>query len=213
MTELSMKARIVAPSKKVKRIHPKKFALWISSVSIVMLFAALTSAYMVRRAADDWYEFDLPSGFYYSTAAILGSSLLFHGAYKAYFAEKYQQFKVFFATGFVLGLLFVILQYFAWIQLQESKIFLTTNQSSSFLYLITGVHAFHVLGGIAALVVLAAHVIRKRYDAFAFSLDESVIARRSTVRAKRLLRLELIFTYWHFVDFLWVYLLIFFLVQ
>ena len=212
MSSVSMGTRVL-PAKKAKRIHPKKFALWISLVSVTMLFAAMTSAYMVRRAAGDWYEFDLPSAFYYSTAAILSSSLLFHLAYKAYVKEQHNLFKVFLGIGFVAGFLFVILQYAGWQQLQESQIFLSTNQSSSFLYLITGVHVLHVLGGIAALVLLLVQVLRKRYNPFPFTLDENIIGRRATILAKRQLRLELIFTYWHFVDFLWLYLLVFFLIQ
>jgi cytochrome c oxidase subunit III len=182
----------------VKKIHPKKFALWIGLTSVVMLFAALTSAYIVRRSAGNWQDFALPSAFFYSTAAILASSVALHLSFKAFLAQKINIFKIFLITGFVLGILFVILQYQGWLQLHDIGIFVATNQSASFVYLITAFHVAHVLGGIAALLLAMIYGLQRRYQA---------------VTPQRKLRLELIFTYWHFVDALWVYLLLFFLAQ
>ena len=190
-------------------IHPQKFALWIGLVSILMLFAALTSAYIVRKSAGSWYEFPLPVEFYYSTAAILLSSLSLHLSYKAYLKQAISAFKIWFALGFVFGWAFVFLQYAGWLHLQDWEVYVSTNQSSSFFYLITGVHVLHVLGGIAALTVLMVYILRKRYNLLPTTLDEMAFERRSTILAKRKLRLELIFTYWHFVDLLWIYLLVF----
>lgn len=182
----------------VKRIHPKKFALWVGLTSVVMLFAALTSAYIVRRSAGNWQDFALPSAFFYSTAAILASSVALHLAYKSYLAAKVTAFKLLLSLGFALGITFVALQYQGWLQLGDIGIFVATNQSASFVYLITAFHVAHVVGGIAALVVAMVYGLRKKYEA---------------ITPKRKLRLELIFTYWHFVDILWVYLLLFFLSQ
>ncbi len=182
----------------VKKIHPKKFALWIGLTSVVMLFAALTSAYIVRRPAGNWQDFALPSAFFYSTAAILASSVALHLSFKAFLAQKINIFKIFLISGFVLGILFVILQYQGWLQLNDIGIFVATNQSASFVYLITAFHVAHVLGGIAALLLAMIYGLQRRYQA---------------VTPQRKLRLELIFTYWHFVDALWVYLLLFFLAQ
>jgi cytochrome c oxidase subunit 3 len=182
----------------VKRIHPKKFALWVGLTSVVMLFAALTSAYIVRRSAGNWQDFALPSAFFYSTAAILASSVALHLAYKSYLAAKVTAFKLLLSLGFALGITFVALQYQGWLQLGDIGIFVATNQSASFVYLITAFHVAHVVGGIAALVVAMVYGLRKKYE---------------DVTPKRKLRLELIFTYWHFVDILWVYLLLFFLSQ
>jgi cytochrome c oxidase subunit 3 len=182
----------------VKKIHPKKFALWIGLTSVVMLFAALTSAYIVRRSAGNWQDFALPSAFFYSTAAILASSVALHLSFKAFLAQKINIFKIFLISGFVLGILFVILQYQGWLQLNDIGIFVATNQSASFVYLITAFHVAHVLGGIAALLLAMIYGLQRRYQA---------------VTPQRKLRLELIFTYWHFVDALWVYLLLFFLAQ
>ena len=90
------------------------------------------------------------------------------------------------------------MQYQGWLQLGDIGIFVATNQSASFVYLITAFHVAHVVGGIAALVVAMVYGLRKKYE---------------DITPKRKLRLELIFTYWHFVDILWVYLLLFFLSQ
>jgi cytochrome c oxidase subunit 3 len=203
----------LATMSKTKRIHPQKFALWVGLVGVVMLFAALTSAYIVRKSAGNWYLFPMPTAFYYSTAAILASSLALHASYKAYLGGKHQLFKILLYTGFALGWAFVSLQYLGWQNLQQWEVFIHTNQSSSFFYLITGVHVLHVLGGIAALTVLIVHTIRKRYDPLEIGLDEMLFERSATILAKRQLRLELIFTYWHFVDALWIYLLVFLSIQ
>lgn len=183
---------------RVRRIHPKKFALWMAIVSMIMFFSAFTSAYIVRRAAGGWLSFPLPTEFFLSTAAILGSSIAFYVSKKAYLQGNSSLFKGLFYTGFVLGFAFVVLQYAGWQALHSMNIDITTNQSSSFLYLISGAHVLHVIGGIAALVLTMVGVIRGRFD---------------VPMPKRTLKLELVYTYWHFVDILWVYLLVFFMIQ
>ena len=182
----------------VKKIHPKKFALWIGLTSIVMFFAAFTSAYIVRKSQGDWADFALPAEFFYSTAAIIGSSVFLHSAYKAFAAEKLALFKIFLVSGFLLGITFVVLQYQGWLSLNEIEIFVYSNQHSSFVFMITGFHVAHVLGGITALI---------------FALVFAFLPQYQSVTPRRLLRLEIIFTYWHFVDVLWLYLFIFFMVQ
>jgi len=117
---------------KVKRIHPKKFALWMALVSIVMFFSAFTSAYIVRKAAGNWLSFPLPIQFYISTFFILSSSVFFYLSRRAYQFGNLSSFKKLFYTGFVLGILFCILQYFGWEALNKMDINLSTNQSSSF---------------------------------------------------------------------------------
>jgi cytochrome c oxidase subunit 3 len=183
---------------KVKRIHPKKFALWMALVSIVMFFSAFTSAYIVRKAAGNWLSFPLPIQFYISTFFILSSSVFFYLSKRAYQFGNLSSFKKLFYTGFVLGILFCILQYFGWEALNKMDINLSTNQSSSFFFLITYAHLLHVLGGIAALVLTIIGIQKKHYN---------------HINEKRLLKLDLTFTYWHFVDLLWLYLFLFLIFQ
>jgi len=188
----------MAINSRVKRIHPKKFALWTALLSMIMFFSAFSSAYIVRKAAGNWLSFPIPSEFFISTGVILVSSVILHIAYKAYLNKNYSLYKILLSTGFVLGIVFVALQYRGWLELNEMGVFLHTNQSASFTGLIVGAHALHVIGGITALMVCWIYAMRPT----TLPLTE-----------KRQLRLELTFTYWHFVDLLWIYLLVFFWIQ
>jgi cytochrome c oxidase subunit 3 len=182
----------------LKRIHPKKFALWMAIVSMIMFFSAFTSAYIVRKSAGNWLSFPLPFEFYLSSVIILLSSVAFYFSKKAYLQADNKLFKRLFFIGFVLGFVFVFLQYLGWNSLQKMDIIISTNQSSSFFYLLTYAHLLHVLGGIAALVVTMIGVIKGRFN---------------YPNEKRTLKLELVYTYWHFVDLLWIYLLVFLVIQ
>lgn len=179
------------------RVHPKKFALWVAMASIIMMFAALTSAYIVRKSQGEWLDFQLPDAFFYSTGVLLITSVILHMAYKAFLAANEQLYKILIFIGFILGLTFIALQYFGWLALNDIGIFLQTNPSSGFLFLISGLHVIHVLGGVTALLVVFYYTFAKRFE----------------VTPKRKLRLEMVFSYWHFVDILWVYLFVFFLIQ
>lgn len=179
------------------RIHPQKFALWIACVSMIMFFVAFTSAYIVRQSAGNWLEFIMPNLFFYNTVVILLSSVTLHSAYNAFKKMKTQQYKVLLGISLILGITFLVLQYQAWIVLTENGIELTTNPSSSFLFVISGFHAAHVLGGVVAILIAFVTALVKPHE----------------VTPVRKLRLELTTQYWHFVDLLWLYLLIFLIVQ
>ncbi len=179
------------------RIHPKKFALLVACASITMMFAAFTSAYIVRQAAGNWLEFKLPNVFFVNTAVILLSSLAGHMAYRSYIKGNERMYRLLLVVTFILGLAFVALQYQGWLALVDIGVELTTNPSGSFIYVISGVHAAHVLGGLAALAIALLHAFTLPYK----------------VTEKRKLRFEMTLIYWHFVDLLWVYLLVFFIIQ
>lgn len=174
-----------------QRIHPHKFTLWVGLASIVMMFAGLTSAYIVKRNQANWTTFDLPAVFWYSTAAIILSSLTLMMAQKAFQNREMTNYRRLVVVTLVLGVLFLLLQVLGFNQLWNTGITLTKNVSFSFLYVIVGLHALHVIGGIIALIVLFAN------------------AFNSKVRSYNIVPVQLIGTYWHFVDFLWIYLLIF----
>lgn len=179
------------------KINPQKLALWVAIGGIVMMFAAFTSAYIVRRAAGNWLEFKLPAIFFVNTAVILASSIALHLAYTGFKAGREARYKGFLVVTFVLGFIFVILQYYGWVALNNIGATFTVNPSSSFIYVISGLHAAHVLGGIAALTVALTHAF--------------VLPFKPTFRRKQ--RFELVVQYWHFVDILWVYLIIFFMLN
>ena len=179
------------------KIHPKKLALWVSLVSLVMMFTALTSAYIVRRAGGNWLEFSIPNIFYVNTLVIIVSSITLHAAYVAFKREAALAYKMLLSLTFVLGIAFIVLQYIGWEQMAAAGLDIRINPSTSFIYAISGLHALHVIGGIAVLSVALV---------MAFVLE----VKQSPARK---LRLELTLTYWHFVDVLWIYLIVFLSLQ
>lgn len=173
------------------RLHPLKYTLWIGLGSIIMMFAGLSSAYIVKRNQANWLTFDIPLIFWYSTAVIILSSITIMLSRKAFINRQMKQYKIWLGATFLLGLMFVWMQYFGFEQLWDSGITITRNVSFSFLYVIVGLHALHVLGGVIALLILFIRSFRiktKNYSSIS---------------------IDLMNTYWHFVDFLWIYLLIF----
>jgi cytochrome c oxidase subunit 3 len=176
-----------------RRIHPHKFTLWVGIASIIMMFAGLTSAYIVKRNQPNWVAFDVPVIFWYSTAVIILSSITLMQALKAFKQREVQKYRNLVVTTLILGVLFVIMQVIGFSQLWAKGMTLQANVSFSFLYIIVGLHAIHVLGGIIALFVLFAKAFNRK------------------VRNYNAVPVEVVSTYWHFVDFLWIYLLIFLL--
>ena len=177
------------------RIHPHQFALYTAMASILMMFAALTSAYIVRQAVGNWHEYTLPDIFYGSTLTLLLSSAALHAAYSSYKKGNALLYRGLLILTLMLGLVFVVMQYFGWQQLYGIGVPLDGNPSGSFFYVISGVHAAHVLGGIAALCVALIHAVTLKFE----------------ITESRRRRFNLVVQYWHFVDILWVYLFVFIL--
>jgi len=172
---------------------PSSTAIWVVLFAITMMFAAFSSALFVRKGSSlDWRTFTLPSILYFNTLLLLASSVTlevsrrrvatFMGGRKSQVESPARWLYI---TLF-LGLLFVAGQYVAWLRLRAEGLYLATNPSSSFFYVLTATHALHVLGGLGGVV----HVIRK--------LSNSAL-RRSTLDATA--------RYWHFMGGLWLYLL------
>ncbi|MEP6713384.1 MAG: cytochrome c oxidase subunit 3, partial [Ferruginibacter sp.] len=175
------------------KIHPHKFTLWVGIGSILMMFAGLTSAYIVKRNMANWVTFDLPVAFWYSTAVIIASSFTLWTALKAFKERAMTKYRGLMAATLFLGVLFLVLQVLGFMQLWQNGITLQANVSYSFLYVIVGLHAAHVIGGIIALIIM------------------SLKAFSTKIRSYSMIPVELISTYWHFVDILWLYLLVFLL--
>ena len=162
--------------------------------AITMTFLALTSALVVRKGgALDWQHFTLPSILYFNTLVLLASSITMQvaryrvAAFMQGASGATQSPSRWLYITLSLGFLFVAGQYVAWRQLSAQGLYLATNPSSSFFYVFTAAHVLHLIGGIAGLL----RVIYK--------LQHSIL-RRSTLDATA--------RYWHFMDFLWVYLLL-----
>ena len=174
-----------------------KFALWTAFASIIMMFVSLTSAYLVRQSAGNWLEFKLPTVFLYSSLTILLSSLILHMSYAGYKKGHEMSYKLFLVATVALAFMFIMFQYQGWTDMQYIGIDLAGNPSGSFVYVISGLHAAHVIGGIGVLTVALIQAYGQKYE----------------ITKKRLLRFQLTTQYWHFVDILWIYLFIFFLLQ
>ena len=132
------------------RIHPQKFTLWIGLASIVMMFTGLTSAYIVKRNMANWITFDLPGIFYYSTAVIIISSLTVILSRNYFRQREMKQYRLWLAITLALGVAFVLMQYNGFTQLWHSGVTLKRNVAFAFLYIIVGLHAFHVMGWVWA---------------------------------------------------------------
>jgi cytochrome c oxidase subunit 3 len=174
--------------------NPKRFLLWLFIVTIVMLFAAMTSAYLVRSSDGDWLKFDLPSVFMSSTAVILLSSVSVQAAYWAAKANNKRMLIINLLVTVVLGALFLYMQLEGWKGLVEEKVFFGgrySNPAGSFVYVISGLHGFHLITGLIYLLIVL-------YS-----------STRGKVHSGNLLQIEMCTTYWHFLDLLWIYLFVF----
>lgn len=189
------------PTQYNSRVHPKKFALWLGLASIVMMFAGLTSAYIVRRAAGNWVDYKIPEIFTISTVLIFLSSIIFHLAYIFLKKEKKVAYRLGLSVSLLLGVAFSVCQVIGWNQLTSYGIRLTGNPSGSFLYLISGIHLVHLAFGLLVLLVLLIKSFFKK---------DPVNELMEQVNPERYLGIELALTYWHFVDILWIYLFFFF---
>jgi len=176
-----------------KKIHPHKFTLWVAIASISMMFAGLTSAYIVKESQANFLNFGLPLAFWYSTAAMIASSVTIWMAQKKFKNREMATYRKLITVTFILGLLFVALQVVGFRELYKNGLTLTTNVSVSFLYVIVLLHAVHVLGGVVALMVMF------------------IRAFRTKTKSYNVVPVEVMGTYWHFVDILWIYLLVFLL--
>jgi cytochrome c oxidase subunit 3 len=177
-----------------KRMHPHKFTLWVAIGSIVMMFAGLTSAFIVKSNQTNWVPVDIPVVFWISTAVIIGSSLTVQMALRSFKQRGMQEYRLLIGLTLLLGIAFVVLQWMGFQQLWEQNITFKGGGAGQFLYVIFGLHAIHVLGGVVTLIVMFIKAFVGKTKLYS-SVPVEVAA-----------------TYWHFVDLLWLYLLIFFLV-
>lgn len=186
----------------VRRIHPQRFALWLSIAVIIMMFAGLTSAYIVRKGAGNWVEFRLPFNFIISAVIMLLSSLAVHWAYLSFKHDKLNAYRFALGISVFLGFAFLVSQYTGWQKLKEIGIFLSGNPSGSFVYVLSYLHFAHVAGGLLFLIIafIKSLVI--------FENPANFLIYRTD--ANKNIRIGMLATYWHFVDALWLYLILFF---
>ena len=187
--------KIIEEAKKPLSMNPKKFGLWLFLVSVVMIFAALTSAYIVRQADGDWLFFQLPDLFWYTSGVIIVSSITMHWALISARKDNLETVKIAIGLTSLLGLLFLIGQFYGWSDLVKNSVYFVGNPSGSFVYVITGLHGVHLVSGVIVLFIVLIATLRYK------------------VHSKNLSLIEMCATYWHFLGGLWLYLFIFLLLN
>ncbi len=199
--EPAVRPRPAMPAIAATKGIPSQTGVWVAVSAIAMSFAALTSALVVRQGSGaDWQRFALPRILYLDTLILIASSYTLELARKRFAArtsltsDDGAQARALRSNGLywlnitlTLGLFFVAGQVLAWQRLSSQGLFLATSPSSSFFYLLTAMHGLHLLGGVLGLVYVGYRLRRNARNAQT-SLGTAAV-------------------YWHFVDLLWIYLL------
>lgn len=172
-------------------MHPKKFALWLFIVTVVMVFAAMTSAYIVRQSDGNWLVFDIPQTLWITSGIILLSSITMHWAYISARKDNFGSLKLAMSLTAALGIAFLVGQYESWKELVNMGVYFVGNPAGSFMYVFTGLHGLHLISGVIFLIVVLVNTFRYK------------------VHAKSMVQMEMCATYWHFLDGLWLYLFLF----
>ena len=180
---------------KQKLRRAKKMMLWFGIASLIMGFAGWTSAYIVSSTREDWInDLELPSAFFASTAVIVLSSITYFLAKRAVGRDDQKLGSILLGTTLGLGICFVVLQFVGFSQMLESGYYFTgptSNIKMSYVFLIAAVHIAHLMAGLISLITVLIRQLGGNY------------------RPGDMLGLELGATFWHFLDFLWVYLILF----
>ncbi len=186
---------MTAEEHKARSARSYKLLLWFAMMSMTMMFAGLTSAFVVSKSREDWLkDFHMPIAFFFSTATIILCSITFHLAKKAIQKDNRKATSNYLLLTLGLGILFVMLQFIGFNQIVQNGYYFTgaeSNITTTFLYVVTVVHLVHLLGGLISLLIIIYNHFKQKYN------------------ASQTLGIELGAMYWHFLDFLWVYLFLF----
>lgn len=182
-------------TEKQKRRRARKMLLWFSMASMTMMFAGLTSAYVVSESREDWLEsLGLPPIFVWSTVVIVLSSVALGFVKSSILKGKRTRAGILLTSGVVLGILFGVLQFIGFGEMVAEGYYPAGSSSTiniSFYYIIIFTHLLHVLSGLIVLCVLIYNHFKERY------------------KPGQTLGLELGVTFWHYLDFIWLYLFLF----
>lgn len=186
---------MTAEEHKARTARSYKLILGFAMVSMSMMFAGLTSAFVISKSRGDWLkDFQMPSAFFASTAVIICCSITFHLA-KVYIKKDNRNAVTAALFGtLLLGILFIVLQFAGFGQIVAQGYFFTGSESTittTFLYVVTLTHLVHLAGGIISLLIIIYNHFKQKYS------------------SSQTLGIELGAMYWHFLDLLWVYLFLF----
>lgn len=172
--------------------HTYRVTLWILIAAIVMMFAALTVAYIMLSEGEGWRPVTIPRLLWLSTGLIVASSLTFESAIRSLRQGDDRAYGQRLILTLGLGLGFLVSQLLAWWQLVKQGLYVTSNNHSAFFYLLTGAHGLHLLGGILALSFLIWRMRLRREE------ERAELRRQAAARV--------VSVYWHFMDGLWIFL-------
>jgi cytochrome c oxidase subunit 3 len=165
-------------------------AITLGMISILVFFLGLCSAFLVlKQVSQAWVPLHLPKILWLNTAILLLSSYTLEKARRRLSVIDFPGFRKLWRATTILGILFLAGQLIAWLQLVATGLYIASNQATSFFYIFTAAHAVHLLGGVAALVYVAAR-----------NFEKGKISRNTAA--------EITSYYWHFMDGLWVFLLL-----
>jgi cytochrome c oxidase subunit 3 len=190
-----MDTSISIERKRELSMHPQKFAVWLFIIAICMMFAGMTSAYIVKQSEGNWLMFELPKMFVYSSAIIVLSSITMHWSLIAAKRDNLSQIRLAVILTTVLGFCFLVTQYLGWVALVATDVFFVGNAAGSFVYVFSGLHAFHLVSGIIFLLIVLSSALKFK------------------IHSKSLVLIEMCTTYWHFLGGLWLYLYLFLIVN
>ena len=186
MTELEHKSR---------NDRSYKLLLLVAMVSMIMVFAGLTSAFVVSKSRGDWLkDFQLPTAFFISTAIIIVSSLTFHFSKVAIRKNDRKLTTIWLLTTLALGLLFVFFQFKGFDDIISQGYYFTgkeSNVTTTFLYVVAVTHLAHLFFGLLSLIIIIFKHFKSKYN------------------SSQYLGIELGVMFWHFLDLLWLYLFLF----
>jgi cytochrome c oxidase subunit 3 len=184
-------------------IHPQKFAMWIAMAGMTMFFAALTSALILKKGDfRTWENFKIPSVFMVSTLVIISLSVVMHMSLISYRKARFSAFRWLFFLGFLLGIAFLLTQWMGFNALKEMGFPLTGNIAGQFVYMLAIVHGVHIIGGLGVTLIALIRAVRARKD--------PLYELKNIINPKRKLHMELLVSFWHYIDIVWIYLYVFF---
>jgi cytochrome c oxidase subunit 3 len=185
--------------------HPRNIVLTLLLFSLTMLFLALSAAFVYTRIQSELSPIKLPILFVLNTAILIAGSYTMVLTKRAYLADNTQRYVTMLWYTMGLSVLFLGMQCIAWYHLFDQQIYITSDNSAGYLYVISGLHFAHVIGGIPFLGVFL-------YQARKYMKEPVSVLVYFSDPSKRL-NLRLLTMYWHFLDALWIYLVLFFFIN
>jgi cytochrome c oxidase subunit III len=185
-----------------KRREPFTFMLYLAMVGSALIFLFLILVFIAKEARNQDIPIKIPGVFWASTWTILMSSITLYWANKAFQQERFRSYRLNISLTLIAGIFFIILQGFGWRKMILSGITMSNNTGGMFIYILSGLHIFHTLGGLIALASV---------NKDAFQRMEYVDSYVYSVNPPNQLKIKLITLYWHFIDVLWIVLFLFLL--